>query len=224
MTNASSLSLNEARSEVFSSLSELAQAMAAPVRLRIIQLLSNRPLCVEELSDRVGQSIANTSQHLQKLKKSGIVIDSRHGVQKTYSLKDNGVIEALVQFQKIASKLLPNVREAEEELCPSELKPDVSLETVLKEVLEKKAVLLDVRDKEDLEASPASTAVFFPREDLKKSAQSLPKRKTVYAFCRGRYCYLANDVVRDLRKQGFRAYRLAEMSYEIEKAFEQVEE
>ncbi len=224
MTNTAALSLSEARTEVFSSLSELAQALSAPVRLRIIQILSNRPLGVEELSDRIGESVANTSQHLQKLKKSGMVTDSRQGVQKTYSIKNPGVTEAFLQFQKIASRLLPKMRQAEEELCPSDLKPDASLETVLKEVREKKAVLIDVRDREEFEASPASLAAFFPRENLKKSAQDLSKRKTVYAFCRGRYCSLANDVVRDLRKRGFRAYRLAEMSYEIEKALQQTEE
>jgi DNA-binding transcriptional ArsR family regulator len=217
------VSKDNARNEVFSALSDIAQAMSAPVRLRIIQFLSNRPSGVEELSDRVGESIANTSQHLQKLKKAGMVIDSRDGVQKTYSIKSPSVIDALLQFQKVASQLIPHIQTAEETLCPSELKPTVSLETILKEVREKRAVLIDVRDKEDFGASPASMAIFFPRENIKKHLSLLPKQKTIYAFCRGRYCSLANQVVRDLRKHGYSAYRLAEISYEIEKTLSEME-
>ena len=218
MSDTAILSKNDARNEVFSALSATAHAMAAPARLRIIQILSNRPSSVEDLSDRIGESIANTSQHLQKLKKAGMVEDSRAGVKRTYSLTNPNITDALLQFQSIVSQVMPTVQAAEEELCPLDLRSDLSLNKILDDVRTKKAILIDVRDKEEFEATPAPMAIYFPRDEIKKNLDLLSKKKAVYAFCRGRYCYLANDVVRDLRKLGYRAYRLREMSHEIEKA------
>lgn len=215
MMNQTGLATKDARGEAFSALSAIAYAMAAPVRLRIIQILSNRPFTVEELSEWIGESVANTSQHLQKLKKAGLVADLRIGVKRAYSLADPGITDALLQFQKIASNVMPVVKIAEEELCPEELRSDRTLVEILEDVQANRAVLIDVRDKEEFEATPAPMAIFFPRDQIKKNLDLLSKKKTVYAFCRGRYCYLANDVVRDLRKRGFRAYRLREMSHEI---------
>lgn len=216
--------LNVARAEVFSALSDIAHAMATPARLRIIQILSNRPFSVEELSEWIGESVANTSQHLQKLKRAGMVSDSRLGLKRTYSLTNPRITDALLQLQEIASDIIPKVQAAEEEFCPTELRSDLALAEILADVRSKKAILIDVRDKEDFEATPAPMALFFPRDDVKKNLDLLSKKKTVYAFCRGRYCYLANDVVRDLRKLGFRAYRLREMSHEIEQKLEKREE
>lgn len=215
MPNQSTSSLNIARGEVFSALSDIAHAMATPARLRIIQILSNRPSSVDELSGRIGESIANTSQHLQKLKKAGMVSDSRLGLKRTYSLTNPIITDAFLQFQVIASNIMPRAQAAEEELCPTELRPDLTLDGVLKDVRLKKAVLIDVRDREEFEATPAPMAIFFRRDQIKNSLDLLSKKKPVYAFCRGRYCYLANDVVRDLRKRGYLAYRLSEMSHEI---------
>ena len=109
MVNQTVFSAKEARGEVFTALSEIAHAMAAPARLRIIQILSNRSFSVEELSDWIGESIANTSQHLQKLKKAGMVADSRLGLKRTYSLTNPRITDSLLQFQKIASDTHPKV-------------------------------------------------------------------------------------------------------------------
>lgn len=215
--------LKQIRGETFSALGSIVHAMAAPVRLRIVQILSNRPHSVEELSQRIGESIANTSQHLQKLKKAGLVADSRSGLKRTYSLVDPSVTDALIQFQKIASNLLVKVQQAEAEFCPSDLLPDQTLSEILNDVQSKKAMLIDVRDQEEFEATPAPMAHFFPRDKIQKNLESLSKKKVIYAYCRGRYCYLANDVVRDLRKRGYHAYRLREMSHEIVRTLEQME-
>lgn len=214
----------DVRREIFSILSVIAHAMAAPVRLRIIQILSNRPSSVEEMSERIGESVANTSQHLQKLKKAGLVEDSRFGLKRTYSLVDPNVTDALLQFQNIASNLVPKVQALEEQLCPRELCSDLTLSEILDDVRSNEAMLIDVRDKEEFEATPAPMAIFFPRNEIKKNLDILSNKKTVYAYCRGRYCYLANDVVRNLRKRGFRAYRLREMSREIQQTLVESEE
>ena len=102
----------------FEILSGIAHALGAPARMRIIQLLSNSSFGVEDLSLKIEESIANTSQHLQKLKKAGIVKDTRVGVSKIYSLVNTDFIEAYLELQKMASKLSPQLQEVEDRLCP----------------------------------------------------------------------------------------------------------
>ncbi len=214
----------EARKEVYAALSDFAHAMAAPARLRIIQILSNRSSSVEELSERIGESIANTSQHLQKLKKAGMVSDSREGVKRTYSLANPAIIDAFLQIQSMATQMMPTVRALEDEFCPKDLRSDQPLEEILESIRSKKAVLIDVRDRDEFESTPASQAIFFPRGQVEKNLNFLNKKKPVYAFCRGRFCFLANDIVRKLRKKGYRAYRLKEMSREIDQAMRKQEQ
>lgn len=204
---------------VFENLSRIAQALAAPARMRVIQVLSNKPSSVEEISAKIQESIANTSQHLQKLKKAGIVIDSRQGVSRNYSLVTKDFVDIFLEIQELASRLSPELQAAEERLCPDELVADQSLDEIIDLVNKKKASLLDVRDYDEYESSPAPMSIFFPRNEIKKNLKLISKGKPVYVYCRGRYCILANDVVKELRKQGYRAFRLKEMAYEIQKIF-----
>lgn len=204
---------------VFENLSHIAQAIAAPARMRILQVLSNKPSGVEELSEKIKESIANTSQHLQKLKKAGVVIDSRQGVSRTYSLTTKDFIDIFLELQELASRISPELKVAEERLCPDELLPHQSLAEIIKLVGKKRATLLDVRDYEEYESSSAPMSIFFPRDEIKKNLKLISKSKPVYVYCRGRYCALANDVVKELRKQGYKAFRLKQMAYEIQKIF-----
>lgn len=137
-------------------------------------------------------------------------------MKRTYSLTDSGIIDTLIQFQEIAARMKPNVRAAEENPRPHELCPDLPLSHVLEEIRREKAISIDgVRDEEEFKASRPLRSVTSLAEI--KKALGFFQRKTIYAFCRGRYCSLANDVVRELRAKGYKAYRLTEMSHEIEK-------
>jgi rhodanese-related sulfurtransferase len=83
----------------------------------------------------------------------------------------------------------------------------VPLETVKKEVQEKKAVLVDVREKREWDRGHIEGAVFLPLSDLQqgvepeKLARLLPKDKIIYAHCaRGGRCLRAADL---LQKNGY---------------------
>jgi phage shock protein E len=83
----------------------------------------------------------------------------------------------------------------------------VPLETVKKEVQEKKAVLVDVREKREWDRGHIEGAVFLPLSDLQqgiapeKLARLLPKDKIIYAHCaRGGRCVIAASL---LQKNGY---------------------
>ncbi|MBI5724346.1 MAG: winged helix-turn-helix transcriptional regulator [Planctomycetes bacterium] len=59
-------------------LSEICRALGDPLRLKILRLLSGRPVCrelynVNELADELGSSQPNISRHLHILKRAGLV-------------------------------------------------------------------------------------------------------------------------------------------------------
>lgn len=211
------------RSRIYDSLGLISQSMASPIRLRILQSLANSPCTVESLSQKSGESIANTSQHLQKMLRVGLLKCEKQGVSRVYSLANQKVLDVWLALQNLASELHPQVQLDEKVLCPEELCTPLSTGEVLKMVQAGKATLVDARDLEDSQGSPIHGALHIPQADLKKSLPTFSKNKTIFVFCRGRYCTLANPLVEKLRGKGFKAFRLREMAYEIQKQAQEIQ-
>ncbi len=209
------------RDQAFSILGQISQALSSPVRLRLIQILGNKSCSVEELSQRLNASVGNTSQHLQKLKDAKMVRVTQKGVVRTYSLSSPLILEAFLSLQKFAISIGPELEEITREICPEDLLSKCSLAEILQEVREKKGILIDVRDFSEFQYSHAPSAHFFSRDNISANLAQLSKKKKVYAYCRGHFCSLANDVVCELRKKGFKAYRMTETVHEIIRAIEQ---
>jgi len=62
------------------------QCLCDETRLRILNLLLQRPLCVCHLQEILGRTQAQVSQHLSRMKKDGLVEASRHQNWMIYSL------------------------------------------------------------------------------------------------------------------------------------------
>ena len=63
------------------------KALAHPSRLFIVDELSHGERCVCELTEMVGADISTVSKHLSVLKRAGIVLDDKRGVQVFYRLR-----------------------------------------------------------------------------------------------------------------------------------------
>ena len=70
---------------------ELLRAVTAPIRLAIVDLLADAPLCVHELVDALGVPQPLVSQHLKVLRAARLVETSRRGREVTYALVDGHV-------------------------------------------------------------------------------------------------------------------------------------
>ena len=66
-------------------LSETLKALADPNRLRIMNLLGNRTLCVCDLEEILQLNQSNLSRHLSKLKQTGLVSAQKRGQFMYYS-------------------------------------------------------------------------------------------------------------------------------------------
>src|SRR3990170_4765733 len=77
---------------LFAEFAGVARALGPPHRLEILEHLAQGERGVEALSQRVGLSIANASQHLQHLRRAGLVASRRNGKFILYRLADENVL------------------------------------------------------------------------------------------------------------------------------------
>lgn len=71
---------------------EVMQALGHPIRLMILDCLSDEELSVGELAERVGAERSNVSRHLAVLLKADILENRKDGLYVTYRLKTRCVL------------------------------------------------------------------------------------------------------------------------------------
>ncbi|MGQ9480558.1 ArsR/SmtB family transcription factor [Chloroflexus sp.] len=81
-----------AKDYLFQQIALITQAIANPHRLELLDLLVQTPRSVEQLAQASAMSVANTSQHLQRLKQAGLVVGERQGTTVIYRLTDPVII------------------------------------------------------------------------------------------------------------------------------------
>src|SRR5688500_17591688 len=72
-------------------LARIPKALSSPVRIELLDLLAQAPRDVESLARELEQSVANTSQHLQVLRRAQLVASDRQGTRVVYRLADDSV-------------------------------------------------------------------------------------------------------------------------------------
>ena len=85
----------------FEQIAECLKALAHPVRIKILKELEAGRKCVSELSEKIGVSQTNLSQHLGLLKDRGWVKRKREAVYVYYSLSDQEISVVLTRICEI---------------------------------------------------------------------------------------------------------------------------
>ena len=75
------------------SAAEVLGALASPQRLEIVRLLDSHERDVTELAACLGMSVANTSHHLARLRRAGLVVSRRDGTHVTNRLAARDVTQ-----------------------------------------------------------------------------------------------------------------------------------
>jgi ArsR family transcriptional regulator, zinc-responsive transcriptional repressor len=70
---------------------EMLKALAHPLRLAVVVALDERPRCVHELVDQLGEVQPLVSRHLGVLREAGLVTGTRRGREVVYALADEHV-------------------------------------------------------------------------------------------------------------------------------------
>ena len=83
---------------------ELLKALAAPVRLAVVEQLAAGPRCVHELVDHLVVPQPLLSQHLRVLRGAGLVTAGRRGREVEYSLADEHVAHVVLDLLRHADE------------------------------------------------------------------------------------------------------------------------
>jgi rhodanese-related sulfurtransferase len=194
---------------IYEQLARIGKASSSPIRLELLDLLSQAPRTVEALAEQTGQSLPNVSQHLQVLRAARLVEAEKDGLYVTYRLADDEVGLYFLALRRLARARLTEMDhiaraflEARDALEP------INREALLKRVKRGDVILLDVRPTEEYRAGHIPGAVSVPPAELKRHLAKLPKSREIVAYCRGPYCVFAIEAVKTLRARGFKAVRL----------------
>ena len=77
------------------SVADLFKALADVHRLRILEMLAQRPCCVSELAEAGGDEISTVSQRLRVLRSERLVSRQREGKHMVYRLADEHVLQLI---------------------------------------------------------------------------------------------------------------------------------
>ena len=200
---------NTFKSDLFTQFARVGKALSNANRLELLEFLAQGSRSVESLANVAKLSVANTSQHLQQLRQSGLVTNRKEGLKVYYSLSGDDVIALLDSLRDVAERHLSDV----DQLVNTYLTAKDNLEPIpankLLEMAKQDLItVLDVRPKEEFEAGHVQGAINIPIEELEQHLAEFNPEQEIVAYCRGPHCILAFDAVAQLREKGFQARRL----------------
>jgi len=194
---------------LFAQFALVAKTLGHPHRLELLEQLAQGERSVDELAEKTGLSVANASQHLQRMSRAGLVANHRDGKFVHYRLTDDAVLEALASVRKIAEK---NVAEVERVVRGYFDQRDsfepVSRKELLKRSRAGTVTILDVRPADEFALGHLPGALNIPLKALEARLSEFKRSKEIIAYCRGPYCVLSYEAVAALRKRGFTVRRL----------------
>jgi rhodanese-related sulfurtransferase len=194
---------------LFEAIALMGKAFASPRRLELLDLLAQAPRTVDELARASGQSMANTSQHLQALHAAGMVTRTREGTSVRYALAGDQALALWLALRDASVAQLAEVERAARDYLGDDV--DAIGRDELRARLRKgDAVLIDVRPAAEYEAGHIDGAYSIPIDELEDRLAELPGDREIVAYCRGPFCAYAHEAVRRLRADGRQARRLEE--------------
>ncbi|MEQ8685950.1 MAG: metalloregulator ArsR/SmtB family transcription factor [Imperialibacter sp.] len=199
------------KNDVYGELAKVTKALANPHRMEILDLLAQGPYPVEAIASLTGMTIANTSQHLQSLKRARLVQDARQGNFIRYHLTSEKVFDVWRSIRELGihsnaevERLMQDYRRGHHSMEP------ISTDQLLKKLASNEVIVLDVRPEQEYQRGHIHKALSIPIEQLNKRIHELSKTKEIIAYCRGPLCVFADQAVELLLEKGFNANRMEE--------------
>ena len=198
------------KQSIFAGLAEVAQALAHTHRLELLEHVAQGMRSVEELSARANLSFANTSRHLQILRRARLVDTERRGKHVLYRLAGDAEVVELVRAlgrvdeRNVAevSRIMTDYFHARDALEP------VSREDMASRLRDGLVTVLDVRPEDEFALGHLPGALNIPFGKLERRLSELPADREIIAYCRGPYCVLSFEAVAALRARGYLVRRL----------------
>ena len=197
--------------DVLANLARIGTALSSPTRIEFLELLAQTERTVEQLASLTGTTVANTSQHLQKLRQTGLILGRKQGLYVYYRLAGDQVVSLLSAIGRVGEAHVAEVERIVRLYFAhkDELEP-IPAKELLQRARKGLVTVLDVRPAEEFAAGHVAGAVNIPIQELERRLKELPKRREIIAYCRGPYCLMSYDAVALLRRKGLKARRLVD--------------
>ncbi|CAN7672777.1 metalloregulator ArsR/SmtB family transcription factor [Phyllobacterium sp. LjRoot231] len=198
------------KQSIFASLAEVAQALGHAHRLELLEHLAQGERSVEELSVRANLNFANTSRHLQILRRARLVDTQRRGKHVLYRLAgDTEVVELTQALGRVGQRNLAEVdRVMTDYFRARDALEAVSRQDLVSRLRDGLITILDVRPEDEFALGHLPGALNIPLGELERRLGELPVNREVIAYCRGPYCVLSFEAVAALRARGYLVHRL----------------
>jgi DNA-binding transcriptional ArsR family regulator len=206
--------LEKAKNEqehLFNELAKLMGALGSPVRLKIFHFLTQAPHSVEQLSEKLGQSIANTSMHLKKLQRENLLKSRSEGQKRIYSLAQAKMRDFWEHILAFSLEHNPQHDFQTEYIYGENLNWTKSLDQTIQLIINKKVVVMDVRPLDEIDSEDIlykKWILNIPFSEIIKRVDEIPNKKPLLILCRGRLCIMASEVTASLRHNRNDVYRL----------------
>lgn len=195
---------------IYESLADVAQALGHAHRLALLEHLAQCPHSVEELSARTGLTFANTSRHLQILRRARLVETERQGKHILYRLAgDAEVVGLMSALSRVGERNLAEIDRIKSDYFRARdaLEP-VSREELVSRLRDHLVTVLDLRPQDEFAVGHLPGALNIPLGDLERRLDELPSNREIIAYCRGPYCVFSFEAVATLRARGYAVRRL----------------
>lgn len=194
---------------IYEHVARIAKAAASSKRLELIEILCQSPKTVQALADESDVSIKLASAHLKELREAGLVKVERRGKNVIYQLANEKVASFWVSTRLLAEdrsaelqNIILRITQSTHEFEPT------SWEELLQKAKDEDLIIVDVRPNSEYEAAHLPHSQSIPLVELKARFKELLKDKTIVAYCRGPYCFWAEEAVALLRNKGYQAFRI----------------
>ena len=195
---------------IYENLAEVAQALGHQHRLELLEHLAQGMRSVEELAARAHLTFANTSRHLQILRRARLVETERRGKNVLYRLSGETEVVALLKaLGRVGERNVAEIgRVVSDYFRARDALEPVSRDDLVARLRDDLVTVLDVRPDDEFALGHLPGALNIPLAELERRLGELPKGREVIAYCRGPYCVLSFEAVATLRAHGYRVRRL----------------
>ena len=203
------MSIRKPKQALYAEFAGVAKALGHQLRLELVEQLAQGPRSVEALAAKLGLPIANTSQHLQTLRRAGLVTAEREGKFVHYRLSDDAVLTLFGALRKVAESNVAAV----DRIVRGYFEDRDNMEPITRKQLSERlrdglVTVIDVRPADEFAMGHVPGAVNVPLGDLEARLSELPRSREIVAYCRGAYCVMSFEAAALLRARGFKVRRL----------------
>jgi rhodanese-related sulfurtransferase/DNA-binding MarR family transcriptional regulator len=203
------MSIRNPKHALYEQFATVAKALGHPQRLELIEHLAQGPRSVDLLATKLGLPIANVSQHLQILRRAGLVSAERDGKFVNCRLADETVLSLCASVRTVAERHLAEVDRIVRSYFDlrDDMEPVTRAELVGR-MRDGLVTVIDVRPPDEFAFGHVPGAINVPLSDLETHLPKLDAEREIVAYCRGPWCVLSFEAVAALRDRGYSARRL----------------